>query len=147
MVSQVEKFQALGYTGKDIRHVAVHVLPSVKIVDNAVVEHNKIYIGNYQGDFTINFPTDIIFASLCEGWVFERFELEGRQWDGVAFVPDDGDFTVSFGDQDRVSVIVSDVPKHFFTHRYHMVMRNTVTGERVATDPGTTNGDGQGSVP
>lgn len=143
MVSQVQKFQQLGFTAKDIRHVGVHVGPSVEIVGGEVTAAKKIFIGNNEGNFDIDIPTDLIFASMTDNWVFHSFELEGRSWDGIAIFPDDGDFQIRFGEETNSSVIVSDAPANFFAHRYHIVMRNTVTGELVATDPSVKNGDRQ----
>lgn len=146
MVSQVDQFQSLGFTGKDVRHIGVHVQPAVVIVDGAPVETHKIFIGNGDGEFAVDFPTDLIFASMTEGWVFERFALAGRDWDGIAVLPDDGDFSISFGDEARKSVVVQDVPAHFFTHRYQIVMHNAATDEVISTDPSIKNGDAQGLV-
>ncbi|HBU61835.1 MAG TPA: hypothetical protein DEB67_05325, partial [Oceanicaulis sp.] len=71
----------------------------------------------------------------------ERFELDGRTWDGIAIMPSDQDFEVAFGDDGRQSVIVIDKCNCFFTYRYQVVLRNSQTGQRIVVDPGFGNTD------
>jgi hypothetical protein len=142
-----DKFASLGFDGKDKRHIGVYVMPAAEVTNGELTQTHKIHIGNGTGDMRVSYPTELIFASMIEPWVFERFTLAGRDWDGIAVLPDDGDFEVSFGDPTRQSVVITDTPAHFFTHRYQLVMRNTDTGEIVTTDPGVANDDDQGSIP
>mgnify|MGYP006274572981 FL=1 len=142
-----EKFASLGFPDKDKRHIGVYVMPATEVRNGDLVETHKIHIGNGTGDMRINYPTELIFGSMIEPWVFERFTLAGRDWEGMAFLPDDGDFQVKFGDPDQKTVVVTDTPAHFFTHRYQIVMRNTDTGEIVTTDPGGANDDAQPPAP
>ena len=142
-----DKFASLGFPGKDKRHIGIYVMPAMEVRDGALVETHKIHIGNGTGDMRISYPTELIFASMIEPWIFERFTLAGREWEGMAFLPDDGDFEVKFGDPEQKSVVVTDTPAHFFTHRYQVVMRNTDTGEIITTDPGTGNDDEQDTIP
>lgn len=148
IVASIEqKFASLGFTGPDRRHIGIYVMPAMEVRNGELVETHKIHIGNGTGDFRINYPTEMIFVSMFEGWIFEKFTMAGREWEGMAFLPDRGDFEIKFGDSGQKSVIVTDTPAHFFTHRYQIVMRNTDTGEIVATDPSTGNDDSQGDVP
>jgi len=146
VVSATEKFASLGFTGPDKRHICVYVMPAVEVKDGVLVETHKIHIGNETGDYRVSYPTELIFASMADSWVFERFTLAGKEREGIAFLPDDGDFTVAFGDSDQKSVVVTDTPAHFYAHRYQIVMRNTDTGEIIATDPSIGNDDDQGST-
>lgn len=146
VAKQVTQFKGLGFSGRDVRHIGVYVMPSVEIENGASVQSMKVYIGEGTGDFSVNFPTDFIFASMSPEWVFDEFEVAGKTWPGLAIFPDDGDFAVSFGDADRKSVVLQDACQAFCTHRYQIVMKNTATGERVATDPSVKNGDRQDPV-
>lgn len=147
MASIEDRFATLGFPGRDTRRVGVYVHPAVEVVNGKLVETHKIHIGNSSGDCSTDYPTDYIYGSMTDPWVFESFTLNGRTWAGIAYVPDSGDFVVRFGTEDQKSVMVEDTPKHFYTHRYQIVMRNTQTGEIVTTDPGNNNGDGEPSVP
>jgi len=138
---QVQFAKSLGHPGRDVRHVGVYVEPKIVEEGGQLVQRHGAYVGEANGDFSVDFPTDFIFMSVTKDWVFESFELGGKTWDGIAFLPADGDFKVSFGDANKSSVIVEDECKCFFTFRYQMVLRNTVTGERVIVDPGVDNKD------
>jgi hypothetical protein len=138
---QVERVKALGFTGRDVRHIAVYVDPSIKEIDGELVQTYSAYVGERDGNFFIDFPTDMIFVVMTDGWEFERFELGGETWDGIAVMPEDSDFEVRFGDKGRQSVVVYDKCQCFFTYRYQIVLRNQQTGERVVVDPGVGNGD------
>lgn len=146
MASMYDRFATLGFPGRDTIRVGVYVMPAVEVVDGKLVDTHKIHIGNESGDFKTTYPTDMIFGSMIDPWVFERFTLGGKEYDGIAYLPDTGDFKVSFGPEQK-SVKVEITPEHFFTHRYQIVMRNTVTQELVTTDPGNGNGNDQPSVP
>lgn len=138
---QVQFAKSLGHPGRDIRHVGVYVEPKIVEENGQLVQRHGAYVSEETGDFTVDFPTDFIFISVAKDWVFEQFDLGGKTWDGIAFFPADGDITVRFGDTNKTSVIVEDECKCFFTYRYQMVLRNTVTGERVIVDPGVGNKD------
>lgn len=138
---QVERIKALGFSGRDVRHIAVYVDPSISVVDGELVQTHTAYVGERDGNFFIDFPTDMIFVVMTEGWEFERFELGGKIWDGIAVMPEDADFEVSFGDENQQSVVVLDRCQCFFTYRYQIVLRNQQTGERVVVDPGVGNAD------
>ncbi|WP_440958946.1 hypothetical protein ACFELO_02220 [Oceanicaulis sp. LC35] len=138
---QVERIKALGLPGLDIRHIGVYVQPSVREVDGELVDTFTAYVGEHEGNFSINFPTKMIFVIMAQDWAFEQFDLDGRTWDGIAVMPSDQDFIVTFGDDTRQSVIVIDECKRFFTYRYQVVLRNTKTGERLVVDPGVGNQD------
>jgi hypothetical protein len=138
---QVERFKALGFSARDVRHIAVYVDPSITEIDGQLVQTHTAYVGERDGNFFIDFPTDMIFVVMTDGWEFERFELGGKTWDGIAVMPEDSDFEVSFGDEGRQSVVVFDKCQCFFTYRYQIVLRNQQTGERVVVDPGVGNGD------
>jgi hypothetical protein len=105
------------------------------------VQTFSAYVGERNGNFFIDFPTDMIFVVMTQGWEFERFELDGKVWDGIAVMPEDTDFEVSFGDDGRQSVVVLDRCNEFFTYRYQIVLRNQETGQRVVVDPGVENED------
>ena len=138
---QVERIRALGLPGLDVRHIGVYVEPSVRVVGNDLVQTHSAYVGDNDGNFSIDFPTKLIFVIMSGGWEFERFDLDGRSWDGIAIMPSDHDFEVIFGDPDRQSVIVIDNCQCFFTYRYQIVLRNRETAERVVVDPGFGNKD------
>jgi len=106
--SQVERVKALGFSGRDVRHIAVYVEPAITEIDNELVQTFSAYVGERNGNFFIDFPTDMIFVVMTQGWEFERFELDGKVWDGIAVMPEDTDFEVSFGDDGRQSVVVLD---------------------------------------
>lgn len=139
--SQVERVKALGFSGSDVRHIAVYVEPAITEIDNELVQTFSAYVGERNGNFFIDFPTDMIFVVMTQGWEFERFELDGKVWDGIAVMPEDTDFEVSFGDDGRQSVVVLDRCNEFFTYRYQIVLRNQETGQRVVVDPGVENED------
>ena len=133
----VAQFQNLGHPAKDTRHVSVYVYPAIAVENGQLVERHKIYVGTKNGDFDVTVPTDFIFMTAHLDWKFEKFSLGGRSWDGIAAFPDDGDFSVRFGDAEQRSVILADHCTKLYTHRYQIVMRNIHTGELIATDPST----------
>lgn len=139
--TQVERVKALGFSGRDVRHIAVYVEPAITEKDNELVQTYSAYVGERNGNFFVDFPTDMIFVVMTQGWEFERFELDGKVWDGIAVMPEDTDFEVSFGDEGRQSVVVLDRCNEFFTYRYQIVLRNQETGQRVVVDPGVENED------
>lgn len=132
---------SLGHPGRDIRHVSVYVEPKIAEENGQLVQRHAAYVGDGNGDFSVDFPTDFIFMSVTDDWVFETFDLAGKTWEGIAFFPADDDIIIRFGDVNKTSVIVEDKCKCFFTYRYQMVLKNTVTGERVIVDPGVGNKD------
>lgn len=138
---QVERIKALELPGLDVRHIGVYVQPTVREVGDELVQTFAAYVGENEGNFSINFPTKLIFVIMTGGWEFERFELDGRTWDGIAIMPSDQDFEVAFGDDGRQSVIVIDKCNCFFTYRYQVVLRNSQTGQRIVVDPGFGNTD------
>ena len=81
---QVERIKALGLPGLDVRHIGVYVQPTVREVGDELVQTFAAYVGENEGNFSINFPTKLIFVIMTGGWEFERFELDGRTWDGIA---------------------------------------------------------------
>ena len=141
--NQITRFKALGFTAKDVRHIAVYVEPAVEIRDGAIIQTHKISIGEANGDYAVDFPTEFIFLSMDPAWVFESFDLAGKTWPGLALFPDDGDFAVRFGDAGQRSIVLDDACQCFYGHNYQLVMRNTQTGELIATDPTVHNGDRQ----
>ncbi|TGY88194.1 hypothetical protein E5163_10195 [Marinicauda algicola] len=141
--SQVQRFESLGLSARNILHIGVHVLPATEVKDGQFVETHKIYVGEGSGNFGVDFPTDLIFASMSEDWAFENFDLAGKNWPGLAIFPDDGDFTVEFGDSGQNSVLLKDACKAFCAHRYQIVMRHKTTGQLIATDPTIDNRDRQ----
>jgi len=144
---QVERVKALGLPGLDVRHIGVYVQPTVREVDGELVDTFAAYVGEHEGNFSINFPTKMIFVIMTGGWEFEQFDLAGRTWDGIAIMPPDHDFEVSFGDDGCQSVIVIDKCKCFFTYRYQVVLRNSQTGQRIVVDPGVGNNDREPPFP
>ena len=138
---QVERIKALGLPARDIRHISVYIQPTVHEVDGELVDTFAAYVGEGSGNYLIDFPTKLIFVIMADGWEFDQFELAGRTWDGIAVMPADHDFEVSFGDPNRQSVIVFDKCDCFFTYRYEVVLRNKKTGQRIIADPGFGNGD------
>jgi hypothetical protein len=144
---QVERIKALGLPGLDVRHIGVYVEPSLRVEGQDLVQTHAAYVGENDGNFAIDFPTKLIFVIMSGGWEFERFELDGRSWDGIAILPSDHDFQVVFGDPERQSVIVLDDCRCFYTYRYQIALRNRRTGERVVVDPGVENRERQGPTP
>ena len=144
---QVELVKALGHPGLDVRHIGVYVQPTVREIDGELVDTFAAYVGENEGNFSINFPTKLIFVIMTGGWEFEQFKLDGRTWDGIAVMPSDEDFEVFYGDEGRRSVIVIDKCKCFFTYRYQVVLRNSWTGQRIVVDPGVGNGDREPPTP
>lgn len=141
VANHVAVAKSLGFTGKDVRHIGVYIQPKIKEENGALVQTHCAYVGEGSGDYNADFPTDFIFISTDENWVFEPFDLAGKTWDGLAMLPEDGDFTISFGDANRRSVIVEDRCQCFFTYRYQIVLRHVQTGELVVVDPGMSNAD------
>ena len=138
---QVERIKALGLPGLDVRHIGVYVQPTVREIDGELVDTFAAYVGEGDGNFSIDFPTRLIFVIMANDWQFDQFELAGRIWDGIAIMPPDHDFEVKFGDPNRQSVIVFDKCDCFITYRYQVVLRNTKTGQRIVVDPGFGNRD------
>lgn len=138
---QVQEFIALGFSGQDVRHIAVYVQPALTVRDGQLAQTHEAYVGESRGNFMVDFPTRFIFACMTSDWVFEEFELAGKTWPGIAVLPADADFNIHFGDPARRSVVVEDKCQDFFTYRYQFALRNTQTGELVVVDPGMTNGD------
>lgn len=138
----VARFVSLGFGSKDVRHISVSVYPALELApDGEPMSGHKMYIGSDNGDLSTDYPTDYIFVLSDENWVFESFDLAGKTWPGLAILPDDGDYTVTFGDPGQRSVILSDKCGKFYTHRYQMMIRNTQTNELVITDPSSKNAD------
>lgn len=139
--NQVQHFKSLGFSGKDVRHIGVTVYPALVLENGQPVKRHKVYIGEEDGNYRVDFPTDFVFAIISSGWVFESFELGGKTWPGLAIYPDDADFAVKFGDDSHTSVVMTDHCGRFCVHRYQIVLRNTSTGEIAVSDPSTSNGD------
>lgn len=143
ITTQTKAFAELGYEPMDLRHIGVYVQPAIEVKDGEKRDTHKIYIGEGDGDFSIDFPTRLVFLSMTEDWVFESFKLAGQEWPGLSITPAGGDFTVR-GAHDGKAVIVDDKCDCFFAFRYQVMMKNTKTGEIVVTDPTFKNGDRQG---
>lgn len=143
----VTLLQGLGHSGRDIRHVLVRVFPKAEPAAGGVAARHQVFVGSHLGDFRTGFPTDYIFASASQDWVFETFELGGKTWEGIALFPDDGDFEVGFADPAQRSVRVRDACEKHYAHRYQIVMRNIVTGEIAVCDPVIGNEDQEHGLP
>jgi hypothetical protein len=141
---EVTLFNAAGHTGVDIRHIAVRVYPYLEIIDGKPVKSHRVYIGTKKGDYSASTPTNFIFVCASKNWVFHEFELDGTTWPGLAIYPQSGDFSVKFADSEKLSVLLHDSCKVFYTHRYQIVLRNSITGELATCDPDTSNSDGEG---
>ncbi|WP_420430616.1 hypothetical protein [Hyphobacterium sp.] len=137
-------FRSLGFSGRDLKHVAVNVYPYAYEQGGKLVEGWKAYAGTQHGDIRSGLPTDYIFAVTGKDWAFAEFELAGKSWKGLALYPDDGDATVEFGDTDRRSVILRNSCDCLYMHRYQLVLKHRQTGEYAICDPGSTNEDGKG---
>ncbi len=141
MTGNINTFKNLGFTGTDIRHIAVRVYPYAEVLNGKLVKAHRVYTGEGSGDFHAGNETNFIFASMDEGWVFHEFEMDGITWEGISIYPKDGDFTVAFSDQSRRAVILNDACNKLYSHRYQIVMRNVATGELATNDPVVDNGD------
>ena len=138
---QIAIFKSLGFGELDVRHIGVYVKPCVQAESGKLKETHKIYIGEGNGDFKVDYPTQFIFVSMNQEWVFESFDLAGKTWPGLAIFPDNGDFSIKFGDSKQYSIVLNDACTAFCAHRYQVVMKNKTTGEIIATDPSVENGD------
>jgi hypothetical protein len=134
-------FKSLGFTGVDIRHIAVRVYPYAEVINGKMSESFRVYTGEGLGNYPTGNTTDFIFASMDEEWVFHEFVMGGVTWEGVCVYPIDGDFSVSFASPARRAVIVKDACKKHFTHRYQIIMKNIKTGELATNDPMVANED------
>jgi len=141
--AQTTLFENMGCTPKDLRHIGIYVQPAIDVRDGQVVQTNKIYIGEGDGNYAVDFPTEFVFLSMDSDWVFEPFELAGQTWPGIAILPVTGDFHLQFKNDQHNCVVINDDCKCFFAHRYQILMRNTKTGELICTDPSIKNGERQ----
>ncbi|PHS28479.1 MAG: hypothetical protein COA84_01460 [Robiginitomaculum sp.] len=139
-------FKSAGFTGVDIRHIAVRVYPYSEIKDGKLVEAHRVYIGSKKGDIRASTPTDYIFVCASKDWVFHEFELANEKWPGLALFPKSGDYSLKFGDAQQKSVLLHDNCKVFYTHRYQIILRNTKTGELASCDPDAGSDDDEGEV-
>ena len=139
-----EFFKSLGFSGRDLKQIAVNVYPYMFERDGKLVQGWKAYAGTRHGDIRSGLPTDYVFAVTDSDWEFVEFELAGKTWPGLAIYPDDGDATVEFGDRERRSVILRNSCDCLYMHRYQLVLKHRKTGEIAICDPGSGNEDGKG---
>ena len=140
----MQLFKSAGFTGIDKRHISVRVYPYLEIVDGKPIASHRVYIGAGKGDYRASTITDYIYVCASKDWVFHEFELAGTTWPGLVIYPEGGDFKVKYGNSDKTSVILHDTCKTFYTYRYQIVLRNTITGELATCDPDSDNSDDQG---
>ncbi|WP_421784918.1 hypothetical protein [Hyphobacterium sp.] len=137
-------FQSLGFSGKDVKQIAVNVFPYMFEQGGQLVAGWKAYAGTHCGDIRSSLATDYIFAVTDPDWEFAEFELGGKTWPGLSIYPDDGCATVAFGDENRRSVILQNTCDKLYTHRYQLVLKHRQTGEIAICDPGSGNENGKG---
>lgn len=137
-------FAQLGFSGRDTQHILVTVFPYMFENDGALVEGWKAYAGMGNGDLNTCVPVDYIFATADPEWEFAEFELGGKSRSGLALYPDDGDYSVEFGDVERRSIILRDACEKLYIHRYQLVLKHKPTGAFAVCDPGSNNEGGPG---
>lgn len=135
-------FINLGHTGRDVRHICVTVFPYSFEEGGSLRQGWKAYAGTKKGDVSTCVATDYIFALADPEWEFMEFELGGKNWPGLAVYPDDGNYTVQFGDANRQSIILHDPCEKRYVHRYQLVVRNRISGEIAICDPDTEPDEG-----
>lgn len=128
-------FVKLGHTGRDIRHICVTVFPYAFEEGGNLRQGWKAYAGTQNGNVSTCVPTDYIFALADSDWEFMEFEAGGKTWPGLAIFPDDGNYTVEFGDENKQSIILHDLCEKHFVHRYQLVVRHKLTGAIAICDP------------
>lgn len=143
MTNNQRTFKSLGFTGIDIRHIAVRVYPYVEVINGKLVEAFRVYTGESSGNYAAGCTTDFIFISMDKDWVFHEFQMAGKTWQGMAVFPTDGDFSASFTDTSQQAVILNDTCKKHYAHRYQIVMKNKITGALATNDPVVDNEDQQ----
>lgn len=125
---------------RDTRRVDVRVYPKLELREGGTAAAFGVHFGLNQGHLSADYPTDFIFIAP-EGWRFYEFELAGRAWPGVSVFPEDGDFEVAFGDDERKTVVMTDHCRAYYPHFYQLVLENIETRELATTDPSADNGD------